>query len=186
MLIASWNVNSIRARMEQVKTWLSAREPDVLLMQELKGTDFPAELFKEMGYNSATVTQKSYNGVAVLSRKPIEVVSATLAGDDTDSHARFLEVMAGEIRIANIYLPNGNPIGTDKFLYKLAWMDRLIRQMERFAWTGLQRCVPFLASGRRRPVHVLGLFPQGVREQPRHSYRSFPAIAFHGSAPGEL
>ena len=143
MIIASWNVNSIRARIEHVKRWLEERHPDVLLLQELKGTDFPALLFKELGYESAAVTQKTYNGVAILSRHPIQVVSTTLIGDEADSHARFLEVMISDIRIANIYLPNGNPMGTDKFLYKLTWMDRLSAQMD--LW--LKSKVPTLVGG---------------------------------------
>ena len=116
MKIASWNVNSIRARLEQVIAWLSLHRPDVLLMQELKGTDFPAEQFKELGYESVAVTQKAYNGVAILSRHPIETVATTLAGDETDSHARYLEITVEGIRVVNIYLPNGNPVGTDKLL----------------------------------------------------------------------
>lgn len=143
MLIASWNVNSIRARVDAVKAWLTARNPDVLLLQELKGTDFPAVLFKDLGYESTAVTQKSYNGVAILSRTPLQIVSTTLAGDEQDSHARFLEVMVAGLRIVNIYLPNGNPIGTDKFDYKLLWMDRLLRQMA--IW--LKDGVPTLVGG---------------------------------------
>ena len=130
MILASWNVNSIRARAGHVRSWLEQRQPDVLLVQELKGTDFPSDVFKELGYESASVTQKGYNGVAILSRQPMEVVTTTLLGDETDSHARFLEVMISGLRIVNIYLPNGNPIGTEKFDYKLAWMDRLAHQME--------------------------------------------------------
>jgi len=143
MLIASWNVNSIRARLEHLKTWLATMNPDVLLLQELKATEFPTALFKDLGYSSAAVTQKSYNGVAILSRHPLEVVSTALIGDDADSHARFLEVLIRDIRIANIYLPNGNPVGTDKFLYKLAWMDRLQEQLQRW----LQSGVPTLVGG---------------------------------------
>lgn len=130
--IASWNVNSIRARLDHVKAWLTAEQPDVLLLQELKATEFPAEVFRDLGYESAAVTQKTYNGVAILSREPIEVLSTALGDDDTDSHARFLEVVIQGIRIVNIYLPNGNPIGTDKFAYKLAWMDRLKTLMSRW------------------------------------------------------
>jgi exodeoxyribonuclease III len=143
MRIASWNVNSIRARLDQVTTWLSVAKPDVLLMQELKGTIFPAEVFKDLGYESVAVTQKTYNGVAVLSRFPIEAINTTLAGDDQDSHARFLEVLIEGIRIVNIYLPNGNPVGTEKFAYKLAWMDRLADQMK--LW--LSRDIPALIGG---------------------------------------
>jgi exodeoxyribonuclease-3 len=130
--IASWNVNSIRARLEHVTTWLKARQPDVLLLQELKGTEFQADVFQELGYESAVVTQKAYNGVAILSRTPLQTICTTLAGDEVDSHARFLEVIVKDIRIANIYLPNGNPVGTDRFDYKLAWMDRLENQMKRW------------------------------------------------------
>ncbi len=137
MIVASWNVNSINARLGHVSRFLQARSPDVLLLQELKGTEFPADHFRELGYASAAVTQKAYNGVAILSRLPMETVSTTLAGDEADSHARFLETVIhtgpGErVRLVNIYLPNGNPTGTDKFLYKLQWMDRLISQMA--AW----------------------------------------------------
>jgi exodeoxyribonuclease-3 len=133
MVIASWNVNSIRARVEHVRGWLTQWNPDVLLLQELKAAEFPAGLFQELGYTSAAVTQKSYNGVAILSRSPIEVVSTALVGDEADSHARFLEAVICDIRVANIYLPNGNPPGSDKFSYKLAWMDRLQRQMQIWA-----------------------------------------------------
>ena len=118
MEIASWNVNSIRARLEQVTTWLKARQPDVLLLQELKGTEFPADVFKKLGYESVAVTQKAYNGVAILSRHPIKTLSTTLAGDEADSHSRFLEARIEGIRIVNIYLPNGNPVGSDNFAYQ--------------------------------------------------------------------
>ncbi len=101
----------------------------MLLLQELKGTEFPAAWFKEQGYESAAVTQKTYNGVAIVSRSPIEILSTTLLGDEADSHARFLEVVIEKMRVVNIYLPNGNPVGTAKFDYKLAWMDRLREQM---------------------------------------------------------
>ena len=132
MKIASWNVNSIRARVGHVTEWLRVHEPDILLLQELKGEVFPAEAFTETGYESVAVTQKTYNGVAVLSRTPIETVNTTLAGDDKDSHARYLETKIGGLRIVNVYMPNGNPIGSDKFIYKLAWMDRMMDQMIRW------------------------------------------------------
>jgi exodeoxyribonuclease-3 len=143
MKIASWNVNSIRARLDHVKAWVAANAPDVLLMQELKGTIFPSEVFTELGYASAAVTQKTYNGVATISRQPIETVTTTLAGDEQDSHARFLETLIGGIRVVNIYLPNGNPVGTSKFEYKLAWMQRLAAQMR--IW--LQSPIPTIIGG---------------------------------------
>jgi exodeoxyribonuclease-3 len=132
MKIVSWNVNSIRQRLGQVTEWMTVGAPDVLLFQELKGTDFPAASFKDLGYESVAVTQKGYNGVAIVSRIPMETVNTTLAGDEADSHARYLEVMIEGITVVNIYLPNGNPVGTEKFVYKLAWMDRLNRQMSRW------------------------------------------------------
>jgi exodeoxyribonuclease-3 len=104
----------------------------VLLLQELKSPVFPAESFTDLGYENAAVTQKAYNGVAVLSRHPIQTISTSLGGDEADSHARFVEVIIDGIRIVNLYLPNGNPIGSDKFAYKLTWMDRLTKQMA--AW----------------------------------------------------
>ena len=98
-------------------------------MQELKGLDFPADHFQSLGYHSAAVTQKTYNGVAILSRQPIETVATTLPGDTEDSHARYLEVLVAGLRVVDIYLPNGNPIGTPKFDYKLAWMERLLGKL---------------------------------------------------------
>jgi exodeoxyribonuclease III len=129
MKIASWNVNSIRARIDHVTAWIKLQQPDVLLLQELKATEFPALVFQALGYESVAVTQKSYNGVAVLSRHPMETINTTLAGDEADSHARYLELTIAGIRMVNIYLPNGNPVGTEKFAYKLAWMDRLLQKM---------------------------------------------------------
>jgi len=138
MRIASWNVNSIKSRLELVKSWLDAHQPDVLLLQELKGTEFPFAAFLEIGFQSAAVTQKTYNGVAILSRTPIVTLSTTLAGDEADSHARYLEAAVKGVHIVNIYLPNGNPPGSENFAYKLAWMDRLQRQMSLWAKSGTE------------------------------------------------
>jgi len=143
MKVASWNVNSIRARLDHVTAWLKLQQPDVLLLQELKATEFPALVFQALGYESVAVTQKSYNGVAVLSRYPMETINTTLAGDEADSHARYLEMTIEGIRMVNIYLPNGNPVGTEKFAYKLAWMDRLMQKMT--AWRADD--VPVLVGG---------------------------------------
>ena len=141
MVIASWNVNSIRARIEHVKAWIAAHNPDILLLQELKAAEFPAAFFEGLGYASAAVTQKAYNGVAILSRQPIHTIATTLLGDETDSHARFLEAVVRGIRIVNIYLPNGNPINSDKFVYKLAWMDRLYEQLQIWLKSGMPTLV---------------------------------------------
>ncbi len=129
MIIASWNVNSIKSRLPQVLDWLSKNKIDVLMLQELKGLDFPAEAFRNAGYQSAFVAQKAYNGVATVSRYPIGVVSETLKGDAKDSHARYLETDINGLRLINIYLPNGNPIGSEKFAYKISWMRRLKKRL---------------------------------------------------------
>ncbi len=129
MLIASWNVNSLKSRLSHVINWLKAHNPDVLLLQELKGMAFPVDALKAIGFHAEFVAQKTYNGVATLSRHPVQVISRSLAGDESDSHARYLEMTIQDLRIINIYLPNGNPIGTHKFEYKLAWMERLNKRL---------------------------------------------------------
>ena len=130
MKIATWNVNSVNARLETVLAWFRQAQPDVACLQEIKCIDerFPADAFESLGYNVAVHGQKTYNGVALISKTPLEDVRKGLPGDDGDDHARYIEaVVSGPnpIRVASIYLPNGNPIGTDKFAYKLRWMDRL-------------------------------------------------------------
>ncbi|UTP38148.1 exodeoxyribonuclease III [Phenylobacterium sp. LH3H17] len=130
MRIATWNVNSVNARLETVLRWFEEASPDVACLQEIKCVDekFPAEAFERLGYNVAVHGQKSYNGVAMLSKTPLEDVRKGLPGEDEDEQARYLEaVVSGPtpVRVACIYLPNGNPIETDKFGYKLRWMARL-------------------------------------------------------------
>ena len=130
-------MNSIRARVDHVRAWLEMRIPDVLLIQELKGTDFPSAVFQPAGYESVFVSQKTYNGVAILSRSPIQVIGTTLVGDETDSHARFLETRINGLRVVNIYAPNGNPPFSEKFEYKLAWLDRLNAQLKLWLADGI-------------------------------------------------
>ncbi len=128
MKIATWNVNSIRMRERLVADWLARVQPDLLLLQEIKCEDgsFPAAAFAAAGYAVEIVGQKSYNGVAVLSRIPVEVVHRTLPGlPADDAQARYLEVAAGGITVGNLYLPNGNSGGDPGYAYKLAWMEAL-------------------------------------------------------------
>ena len=132
MKIATWNINGVKARLDGAITWLREANPDVACFQEIKCVNeaFPAEVFEELGYNVAVHGQKGFNGVAVVSKRPFDEVTVRgLPGDDADNHARYIEVIVsrpgGIVRVANLYLPNGNPIGTDKFTYKLAWMQRL-------------------------------------------------------------
>lgn len=128
MKIATWNVNSIRARLPNVLDWLKASAPDIVLLQELKTVEdgFPFDEIGDAGYNCAVAGQKSYNGVAVLSKHPLDIEARALPGDPGDEQARYLEAFTGGVRVASIYLPNGNPAPGGKFDYKLAWMRRLI------------------------------------------------------------
>jgi exodeoxyribonuclease-3 len=131
MRIATWNVNSIKQRLEHLAEFLKTSEPDVVCLQELKCVDdaFPRLEVEALGYNVATHGQKAYNGVAILSKRPLEDVRRGLPGDDGDDHARYIEgvipTKSGVVRVASIYLPNGNPVATPKFPYKLGWLDRL-------------------------------------------------------------
>ena len=133
MRIATWNVNSVNARLETVLSWFEEVKPDVACLQEIKCIDekFPREAFERLGYNVETHGQKTYNGVALLSRYPLEDVRRGLPGDDGDEQARYIEALVAAqqpIRIGAIYLPNGNPVSnTEKFAYKLAWFERLRR-----------------------------------------------------------
>jgi exodeoxyribonuclease-3 len=143
--IATWNVNSIRARLPRVTEWLAEASPDICLLQELKVVDdnFPSTEIEDLGYNCAVHGQKTYNGVAILSKHPIEDVTRGLPGDDGDDHARYIEAFTGGWRVASIYLPNGNPAPGDKFDYKLRWMDRLYEHAARL--TALDE--PFVLGG---------------------------------------
>jgi exodeoxyribonuclease III len=131
MRIATWNVNSIRQRIDNLLTWLKDASPDIVCLQEIKCTDeaFPRLEIESLGYNVVTHGQKTFNGVALLSKFRFDETKSGLAGDDEDTHARFLEGVVtlkhGVLRVACLYLPNGNPPDTDKYPYKLRWMSRL-------------------------------------------------------------
>lgn len=133
MRIATWNVNSVRMRLPNLLAWLKTQEPDVVLLQEIKCENeaFPALEIEAAGYRSILIGQKSYNGVAILSRLPMRDILEGLPGDPDDTQARYLEATIeganGAVRVASLYLPNGNPISADseKYPYKLAWMERL-------------------------------------------------------------
>ncbi|MDX1485683.1 MAG: exodeoxyribonuclease III [Alphaproteobacteria bacterium] len=136
--IATWNVNSIKARLGHVLDWLKSEAPDVALLQELKCIEenFPLGEIEDAGYAAAVAGQKTYNGVAILSRTPLEDLTVGLpGGDKSDDQARYVEAVTrlGDrlVRVASIYLPNGNPVDSEKFDYKLAWMDRLKAHAEK-------------------------------------------------------
>lgn len=127
MKVATWNVNSVKVRLPLLLDWLEQAKPDVVCLQEIKclAADFPLMELRGHGYYAEIVGQKSYNGVALLSKEPARDVVVSLPGDDGDSHARYLEASIGDWRIASLYLPNGNPVGSEKYPYKLAWLGRL-------------------------------------------------------------
>ena len=149
MRIATWNVNSIKQRTENLVAWLKEREPDIVCLQETKCVDegFPREPFEALGYNVAIHGQKAFNGVAILSKLPFDEVTPRLPGDPEDDHARFMEAVVstggGALRVASIYLPNGNPPDTDKYSYKLKWMQRLFD----YAHERLQLEEPLILAG---------------------------------------
>ena len=148
MRIATWNVNSVRQRMDSLQAWLKERQPDIVCLQEIKCTDdaFPREPIEALGYNVAVHGQKTWNGVALLSKLPFDEVAPGLIGDDGDVQARFLEALVstktGVLRVVSLYLPNGNG-GEEKYAYKLKWMDRLIT----FSHERLAREEPFVLAG---------------------------------------
>jgi exodeoxyribonuclease III len=129
--VATWNVNSIRQRIEHLLDWLRVTSTDVVCLQEIKTMDdgFPRSEIEALGYNVETLGQKTFNGVAILSRLPFDEVTRGLPGEATDEQARYIEgvfsISGRALRVASIYLPNGNPTPGEKYDYKLAWMDRL-------------------------------------------------------------
>lgn len=130
MKIASFNINGIKARIEALPRWLEAARPDAVCLQEIKSQDeaFPREVFEDMGYRVETHGQKSFNGVAILSKLPLEDVVRGLPGDETDEQARWIEatvIGTRAVRVCGLYLPNGNPAPGPKYDYKLAWMARM-------------------------------------------------------------
>ncbi len=136
MLIATYNVNVIGARLPRLLVCLEERKPDVACLQEIKcvGEKFPADAIRDAGYHAIVSGQPGFNGVAILTREPAEEVQRGLPGDDEDMQARYLEADVGGVRVASIYLPNGNPVPGPKFDYKLAWMERLHARAE-LLWT---------------------------------------------------
>ena len=132
-IIATFNVNSIGARLANLQEWLKDAKPDIVLLQEIKcqAETFPSAALEAIGYRSAAHGQKSYNGVAILARGPMVDIRRGLDGEPDDEQARYIEASVMGLRVASIYLPNGNPLGTEKFSYKLRWMERLRRHAAR-------------------------------------------------------
>jgi len=131
MRIATWNVNGLRARLDYVMRWLEARQPDLVGLQELKLEDdqFPHALFQAAGYHVATYGQKAWNGVAILSKEPVEITQRGLPGED-EFGSRLITAQSGDLSFTTIYLPNGKSIEHDDYPKKLAWLDSLAAHFE--------------------------------------------------------
>jgi len=134
MKIATWNVNSVRKRTGNLMAWLQSTKPDIVVLQEIKAQEaqFPRFEVEAAGYKVEIVGQKGFNGVALLSLHPVEITARSLPDPETDEQARYIEgkvqTPQGPLTVGGLYLPNGNPIHTDKFAYKIAWMDRLAQR----------------------------------------------------------
>ena len=196
MKIATWNINSVKARLDTAIAWLKEASPDVLCLQEIKCEDqaFPAQAFEDAGYNVLTHGQKSYNGVALISKQPGEDVRRGLPGDDSDVQARYIEAVFpfGDtvVRVASIYLPNGNPPDTEKFTYKLAWMARL----EAHARALLKLEEPLVLAGDYNviPMPVDARFPENwtgdalFRPESRGAFRNIVNLGFSDAVRQKL
>src|SRR5687767_11207466 len=127
MKLATWNVNSILARLPHVQKWLQANQPDIVCMQEIKCLDekFPYDAFTELGYCATVLGQRTYNGVAVLTREECATVQKGYQDDEEGAHARLLSVNVNGLQVVNVYIPNGQAVGSDKYQFKLNWMERL-------------------------------------------------------------
>ena len=157
MKIATWNVNSVLARLPVALRWLEEARPDVLCLQEAKCTEerFPAAEFAELGYRSEVFGQPTYNGVAILSRTPAEDVRRGMPDDEEGAHARLIAATVGGVRLVNVYVPNGQAVGTDKYKFKLEWMRRLRAFLDDEYWTDdeVLLCGDFNVAPEERDVH---------------------------------
>lgn len=166
MRIATFNINGIKARIDALPRWLEAASPDVVCLQEIKSVEegFPREIFEDMGYRVETHGQKGFNGVAILSKLPLEDVTRGLPGDDSDEQARWIEATVigpRSVRVCGLYLPNGNPVPGPKYDYKLAWMARmearlrvLLAQEEPFLCAGDYNVIPQAEDAARPELWV--------------------------------
>jgi exodeoxyribonuclease-3 len=181
MLLATWNVNSIRVRLPQVLDWLVANGPDVLALQETKVPDeeFPAAEFQRRGYRALYAGQPGYNGVAILSRSPGREVLTALPGKD-DGQRRFLAASLDGLRLINVYVPNGEAVGSEKYAYKLSWLAALktCLRSELEAHPRLLVCGDFNIAPEERDVHDPRLWEGSVlfSEPERAAFRELIAL----------
>jgi exodeoxyribonuclease-3 len=171
MRIATWNVNSIRSRVERVVAWTERERPDVLCFQEIKTTDdlFPLERFAELGYQAEVFGQKTYNGVALLSLQPVTKVARNLPDDEAGAPSRLIAGTVGGVRIVNVYVPNGQSPESDKFVYKLDWLQRLRAFLDETAKPGgsLVLLGDFNIAPEERDVRYPELWRGGIHFHPK-------------------
>ncbi|MCO6052039.1 exodeoxyribonuclease III [Mesorhizobium sp. RP14(2022)] len=186
--IVSWNINGVRARIDNLLDWLRESQPDIVCLQEIKSVDeqFPRTDIEALGYHVETHGQKGFNGVAILSKLKFDEVNRGLTGDETDEQARFIEGVfsseSGAFRVVSLYLPNGNPVGTEKFPYKLGWMARL----ELWAAQRLSFEEPIVLAGDYNviPQPVDAKHPENwvndalFQPESRQSFRQLEALGF--------
>jgi exodeoxyribonuclease-3 len=165
MRLVTWNVNSVRARQERVVEWTRANQPDVMCLQEIKveDQDFPEAAFRDLGYHVAVWGQRTYNGVALLARAPLEDVRRGLDGGQPDEPARLLAATVAGLRVYSVYAPNGEAPGTEKFAFKLGWMGRLAEQLAEVVRpdAAIAVCGDFNVAPGDLDVYD----PEGLREQ---------------------
>ncbi|HBZ72243.1 MAG TPA: exodeoxyribonuclease III [Deltaproteobacteria bacterium] len=133
MKVASWNVNSVRAREARLLAWLARTQPELVCLQELKAENdvFPSAAVEALGYQAAVHGQRTYNGVAILSRAPLTEIERGFGDGEDDAQARVIRARVAGIRVFCAYFPNGGEVGSEKFAYKLRWMERMRRYLER-------------------------------------------------------
>jgi exodeoxyribonuclease-3 len=186
MRLATWNINGVKARIENLLHWLRDASPDVVCLQEIKCADeaFPAGPIEDLGYNAAVHGQKGFHGVAILSKQPLEDVTRGLPPADGDTQSRFISGLvasqSGAIRVASAYMPNGNPIGGERFDYKLAWLRRL----EDWARAELRREEALVIAGDYNiiPETIDAKYPENwttdalFQPEPRAAFRRLAAL----------
>lgn len=157
MQVVTWNVNSVRSRLDRVVAWLERHEPDVVCLQETKTLDetFPREPLEALGYNLALFGQKAYNGVAILSRQEMTGIRKGLSGDGPEDQKRLIAAEINGVTVINVYVPNGSEVGSEKFAYKLAWLDRLRADLDSTfdPQAPLVLCGDFNIAPEERDVH---------------------------------
>lgn len=170
MEIATWNVNSVRARQERLLRWLATHRPEILCLQELKATEaqFPLDAVRSLGYEAALVGQKTYNGVAILSRVGLDDVRRGLDDGVDDATARFVSATVAGVRVLSVYVPNGQVVGSDKWTFKLEWLGRLRRHLERHHRPSerLALCGDFNVAPEERDVQFPGAWERSVLFHP--------------------